>query len=72
MLPLLAFGQLRAVPQSTTIKPCRTTIIRPDFDKYFRDCQVNGAIVIYDNAKQMLIVSDTLSVKTPVLPASTF
>lgn len=46
--------------------------LRPDFKKYFDDCQVEGSIVIYDNLNEKWILSDSLGVLRENLPASTF
>ncbi|SDD71336.1 penicillin-binding transpeptidase domain-containing protein [Niabella drilacis] len=53
-------------------KKANAPVIRPGFQKYFKECQVNGAIVIYDNAKARWIVSDTVATKKATQPASTF
>ena len=47
-------------------------LIRSDFKKYFDNCQVEGAIAIFDNQKNQWIVSDTIEAKQETLPASTF
>lgn len=47
-------------------------IIRSDFKRYFDQCGVTGSVVIYDYSKRQWIVSDTTSVTTRNLPASTF
>lgn len=39
---------------------------------YFKECDIDGSIVIFDNQKKELIVSDTVSVNKETLPASTF
>lgn len=49
-----------------------TIRVRPDFEKYFNACNVDGSIAIFDNNKQQWILSDTIEVKTETLPASTF
>jgi len=49
-----------------------TVIVRPDFNKYFESCHVEGSIVIYDNNRGQWIISDTIGVKRLTLPASTF
>jgi len=47
-------------------------IIRLDFNKYFKRCNVEGSIVIYDNNKKQWIISDAIDAKRQTLPASTF
>jgi len=47
-------------------------LIRQDFKKYFDDCNVEGAIAIYDNQNHSWILSDTIATKKETLPASTF
>ncbi|MCV9930564.1 penicillin-binding transpeptidase domain-containing protein [Flavobacterium sp. LS1R49] len=49
-----------------------TIFFRPDFKKYFDNCNTNGSIVIYDNVQQKWIVSDTDDIMKETLPASTF
>ena len=46
--------------------------IRADFAQYFKQCGVEGSVVIYDDTKAMWIVSDTVDIKKETLPASTF
>lgn len=55
----------------TTMKS-DTIVVRPDFNKYFKNCNVEGSIVIYDNKKGQWILSDTINAKRLTLPASTF
>lgn len=47
-------------------------LVRQDFKKYFDDCNVDGAIVIYDNKIHKWILSDTVATRKETLPASTF
>jgi len=47
-------------------------LVRQDFKKYFDQCNVDGAIAIYDNKNHKWIVSDTVATKKETLPASTF
>ncbi|MFH7005162.1 penicillin-binding transpeptidase domain-containing protein [Flavobacterium bizetiae] len=47
-------------------------LVRQDFKKYFDDCNVDGAIVIYDNKNHKWILSDTVATRKETLPASTF
>lgn len=47
-------------------------LIRPDFGKYFSNCQVEGSTLIYDNTNKTWICSDMEDAKTENLPASTF
>ena len=46
--------------------------VHNDFETYFKNCGVEGSIVIFDKNNQHWILSDTLNVKTESLPASTF
>lgn len=46
--------------------------IRTDFNKYFRDCNVQGSIAIYDDSHQKWILSDSSDVFKEALPASSF
>lgn len=39
---------------------------------YFKDCGIDGSIVIFDNQKKKWFASDTMSVRKETLPASTF
>jgi len=55
-----------------TIMKSDTVIIKQDFNKYFKSCNVVGSIVIYDNNKEQWILSDTIDAKRLTLPASTF
>ena len=50
----------------------RNYIIHNEFKTYFDKCGVNGSIVILDKNNQNWIVSDSSSIKTESLPASTF
>ncbi len=64
---LLSFHSLgQSVPLA------KSHIVRSDFKHYFDQCQVDGSLVIYDHSKQQWMVSDTSSVHTRNLPASTF
>jgi len=47
-------------------------IVRSDFQKYFDECHVNGAVALYDNNKGAWILSDTSDTQVATLPASTF
>ncbi len=47
-------------------------IIRPDFKKYFDECEVEGSVVILDNNRKQWYISDTSSIFLETLPASTF
>jgi beta-lactamase class D len=49
-----------------------TIRVRPDFEKNFNACNVDGSIAIFDNNKQQWILSDTIEIKKETLPASTF
>ena len=46
--------------------------LRPDFKKYFDQCQVQGSIAIFDDARKQWTVTDTVGIYTETLPASTF
>lgn len=46
--------------------------IHPEFKKYFNNCNVEGASVIYDNNNHKWILSDTINTRKETLPASTF
>ncbi len=46
--------------------------LRSDFKKYSEACNVTGCIVIFDNNKNQLLVSDSVLAETAQLPASTF
>jgi beta-lactamase class D len=43
-----------------------------DCDKYFKDCKVEGSIVIYDKNEDKWLASDTSGIMKETLPASTF
>ena len=47
-------------------------LVRQDFKKYFDQCNVDGAIAIYDNKNHKWILSDTVTTRKETLPASTF
>ena len=47
-------------------------LVRQDFKKYFDQCNVEGAIAIYDNQNHTWILSDTVATRKETLPASTF
>lgn len=49
-----------------------TVSFRPDFNKYFNNCNVQGSIAIYDDSHQKWILSDSSDVYKEALPASTF
>ena len=46
--------------------------VRTDLEKFFSACNVTGCIVIFDNNKKQLIVSDSVLAESEKLPASTF
>lgn len=46
--------------------------VRPDFNKYFKNCNVQGSIAIYDDSHHKWILSDSSDVYKEALPASTF
>jgi beta-lactamase class D len=48
------------------------TDVRPDFNRYFKDCGVEGSIVIYDSSKKRLITNDAVAMRKEALPASSF
>ncbi len=47
-------------------------LIRKDFSHFFKECGVDGSVVIYDINEKNWILSDTESVQLRTLPASTF
>lgn len=47
-------------------------LVRQDFKKYFDQCNVEGAIAVYDNKNHTWILSDTIATTKETLPASTF
>lgn len=47
-------------------------LVRQDFKKYFDECNVEGAIAIYDHKNHTWILSDTVATRKETLPASTF
>jgi len=47
-------------------------IIRADFQQYFDQCKVEGAIAVYDDRSDTWILSDTTCTQALALPASTF
>lgn len=47
-------------------------MIRSDFQQYFDQCQVSGAIAVYDHKRDTWILSDTTNTRSLTLPASTF
>ena len=46
--------------------------VKPDWKKFFNACNVTGCIVIFDNNRKQLIVSDSVLAESEKLPASTF
>lgn len=68
----VATGCCQSGPARKSTATKSTKEIRPDFGKYFDQCQVTGALVIYDNARQRWILSDTVATQQATLPASTF
>lgn len=50
----------------------RNFVLKPEFQKYFEACRLDGSIVVYDNLKNQFIVSDTVEIRKETLPASTF
>jgi beta-lactamase class D len=50
----------------------KSYIIHSECKNYFKNCGVDGSIAIFDKTNQQWILSDTLSVMTKNLPASTF
>ena len=55
----------------TELKPYKTTI-QPEFKPHFDACGVEGSIAIFNEQNKEWILSDTLGVRFPTLPASTF
>jgi beta-lactamase class D len=53
----------------TSIKKIK---LKPDIQKYFKECEVQGAMAIYDNSNQVWILSDSSETKVENSPASTF
>ena len=49
-----------------------TLSVKDDFMRYFESCGAEGSIVIFDNNKKKWIVSDTTTIYSETLPASTF
>jgi beta-lactamase class D len=49
-----------------------TYVVKTDLQSYFKRCNVEGSIVIFDNQTHQWIVSDTIASKKEMLPASTF
>lgn len=49
-----------------------TISVRSDFNKYFKNCNVQGSIAIYDDSHKKWIVSDSTDADKEALPASTF
>jgi beta-lactamase class D len=47
-------------------------VLKSDFKKYFEACNAAGCIVIFDNIKNQLLISDSVLAETAKLPASTF
>ncbi|MCH5686637.1 penicillin binding protein transpeptidase domain-containing protein [Niabella sp. W65] len=64
------YGQLS--PSASGNLSTETVVVRPDFKRYFTECQVDGSVVIYDNTQKQWIVSDTTFINTGSLPASAF
>lgn len=46
--------------------------LKPEIQKYFKECEVQGTMAIYDNANKMWILSDSSETKIEKSPASTF
>ena len=66
---LISTGSFGLLAQS---KSTAKKIIRSDFQQYFDQCQVAGAIAIYDHKRDTWILSDTTETRSLALPASTF
>jgi beta-lactamase class D len=49
-----------------------TISVRADFNKYFKNCKVQGSIAIYDDSHKKWIISDSADADKEALPASTF
>lgn len=62
------YGNKTLFPDSSSTK----FVIRNDLQKYFRNCNVDGTIVILDINKSQWIVSDSIGSQMETLPASTF
>ena len=83
MLPNLAIFFVSLILLSTCSPSTKATkavgpginekvILRPEFKKYFDQCQVEGSIVLFDDAQKRWVASDTVGIYTEMLPASTF
>ena len=49
-----------------------TTVVRADWNNYFKECGVEGSLILYDLSNKAWIVSDSLDIHKEALPASTF
>jgi beta-lactamase class D len=49
-----------------------STVLRTDFQQYFKACKVDGSIVLYDAGRKRWLLSDTTGTRLETLPASTF
>ena len=58
--------------EHTKKEETNSVLVRPDFQKYFKACGVEGSVAIYDNSNKKWILSDTIGVNFETLPASTF
>ncbi|MDR2269697.1 MAG: penicillin binding protein transpeptidase domain-containing protein [Sphingobacterium sp.] len=61
-----------SVTLSAQTKSVYKKVIRSDFQTYFEQCHVAGAIAIYNNNEGTWVLSDTMNTQVPTLPASTF
>ncbi len=70
---VMSVGAFNAKSADSTRKETGDTLsIRSDFGNYFKNCRVEGSIVVYDNSQKKWIVSDTVGIKMETLPASSF
>jgi beta-lactamase class D len=49
-----------------------STVLRTDFQRYFKECNVQGSIAVFDGRRKLWILSDTTGPRLETLPASTF
>lgn len=58
--------------QIDNIQATNSIIIRTDVNKYFKDCNVQGSTVIFDDSHKKWIFSDSTDANIQALPASSF
>lgn len=71
-LSLVSAKFSQEIIEGNSIPENEKLVIKPEFNKFFSECGVQGCILIFDNNQKQWITNDTVLLKSEKLPASTF